>query len=364
MKKNSTDSVARTLVFPAVGQAAIDYVSRACALGEQVICAAAHGASDEGALGQPVMVLPAIYDSVFPEKFLEILHTHHPTRIFSPVASVYRFLKAFIAEHELAIDLVGDSPIKQEMLRHSQLMARARRLHPLVVSCSEPAAPPSVVDVAGILRQTSIIYGESNDEKLAALMGVFTTAPKGDVVEIGSLMGRSAFVLLSMAKKYSVGPVVTVDPWKASEAIQAESPLSFQRMVDEWDFEILREGFFVNTASLAVRDHAHLQMPSVQAFAEYASRQVLCSPWGDSFRPQGTISLIHIDGNHDYDSVSEDYRLWGSRIVPGGWLILDDYIWAHGDGPYRVGNEILQRDAGRIARAFVCGKALFICWKG
>ncbi len=48
--------------------------------------------------------------------------------------------------------------------------------------------------------------------------------------------------------------------------------------------------------------------------------------------------------------------------APPSWLVLDDYIWAHGDGPYRVGNQLLARQADRIERAFVCGKALFVRW--
>jgi len=63
--------------------------------------------------------------------------------------------------------------------------------------------------------------------------------------------------------------------------------------------------------------------------------------------------------NHDYGSVKKDCELWLDRMLPGSWLILDDYIWAHGDGPYRAGNELLLDQPERIGCAFVCGKALF-----
>ena len=45
------------------------------------------------------------------------------------------------------------------------------------------------------------------------------------------------------------------------------------------------------------------------------------------------IAVIHIDGNHDHDCCRRDCELWLTRLAPQVWLILDDYLWAHGDGP-------------------------------
>ena len=39
-------------------------------------------------------------------------------------------------------------------------------------------------------------------------------------------------------------------------------------------------------------------------------------------------------------------------------------MWSHGDGPLRVGNELIEEYAERIERAFVCGKALFMKFRG
>jgi hypothetical protein len=36
--------------------------------------------------------------------------------------------------------------------------------------------------------------------------------------------------------------------------------------------------------------------------------------------------MIHIDGGHDYDSVSADLRLWWSLLPPGGIFVCDDYF--------------------------------------
>jgi hypothetical protein len=40
--------------------------------------------------------------------------------------------------------------------------------------------------------------------------------------------------------------------------------------------------------------------------------------------------------------------------------VLDDYLWAHGNGPQRMGDLLLEARRESIDCAFVCGKALFI----
>jgi hypothetical protein len=208
------------------------------------------------------------------------------------------------------------------------------------------------------------IYGESNEEKLAAMMGIFASAPAGDVVEIGSLMGRTAFVLLYLARRHRIGPLLTVDPWRSVNAVQRDSPGSIQALVEEWDFEALRAGFFVNMAPFMAADHAHLRMPSEQAFPVYAEGEPLQAPNSVRVSYSGRIAVLHIDGNHDYEAVRKDCDLWLDRLAPGAWLILDDYVWAHGDGPRRVGDQVLDRYRLQIERAFVCGKALFVKLNG
>ena len=361
---SSLGTVDATLVFPAVGQAAIDYLSRAKGRMESVVCAASVASTDVDSHWGECHRLPSIYEDAFAEKFLTLVRERGVSRVFCPVASVHDFMRRFIATHKIALELIGDSPIQQQIERHRQLMARATNYLTTVEACAEGGEPLSLIEVAGILRQASLIYGESNDEKLAAMMGVFATAPAGDVIEIGSLMGRSAFVLMYLAWRYRVGSILTVDPWQSFAAIQHDSPVEFQALVDEWDFEVLSEGFAVNMVPLRSADHAHLRMQSEQGFAIYSSGAVIQSRLKHEVPFCGKVAVIHIDGNHDYASVKKDCELWLSRMLPGAWLILDDYLWAHGDGPYRAGNELLIEQSEHVEKAFACGKALFVKFRG
>jgi Methyltransferase domain len=349
-----------TLVFPAVNQAAVNYLSAARDRGELTVCAASVACDEIAAEWGGLHRLPSIYEDDFPQRFLSLVTLHSIERLFCPVASVHIFMRRFIAAHRLDVELIGQSPVRQQVEQHRQLMARARRLLPLVELCANGAPALSLLEVAGVLRQASLIYGESNDDKLAGVMGIFANAPAGDVVEIGSLMGRSAFVLLYLAWRYRIGPLLTIDPWMPDTAIQRESPDWVQAFGDEWDFEALSEGFFVNMIPFGAHRHAHVRLDSEHAFKIYACGEAILSPMGGRIDYSGKIAVIHIDGNHDYDCVRKDCGLWLDKMLPESWLILDDYIWSHGDGPYRVGNELLHDQPDRVRCAFVCGKALFV----
>lgn len=360
---NISQDTSTTLVFPAVNQAALDYLNAARHRGERTVCAASVSSDLIEAEWGEVHHLPSIYDDDFPQHFLSLVTARSIRRLFCPISTVYVFMGRFIAVHRLDIELIGQSPVRQQVEQHRQLMARARRLQPFVELCADGAPALSLLELAGVLRQVSLIYGESNDDKLAAMMGIFARSSTGDVVEIGSLMGRSAFVLLYLAWRYRTGPVLTIDPWQADICVQRESPDSLQGVADEWDFEVLSEGFFVNMVPLRTDDHAHLRMPSENAFEVYASGEAILSQMNRQIAYSGKIAVIHIDGNHDYDCVRRDCELWLDRLLPQSWLILDDYIWAHGDGPYRMGNELLRDKWDRIECSFVCGKALFVKFK-
>lgn len=357
--KNSENN-GTTMVFPAVGQAALEYVKTLKQTGGSVICAASvmdeEIAAEAGALFQ----LPSIHDVHFESAFIALVNRHNISRLLCPVSTVHAFMTRFLPAHKLAIELVGQSPVQKQIEQHRDLRTRAGYLMPLIKSCADGAPTLSSLEVAGVLRQAGLIYGESNDAKLAAMMGIFARAPKGDVIEIGSLMGRSAFVLLYLARRFGIGPLLTVDPWEAAECIQSESPSSLQLVTDEWDYEVLCEGFLTNMVPFQNGDHAHLRQPSEKAFAKYLEGKEVSSLTGAPVNFSQKIAVIHIDGNHDYTNVKVDCSLWLERMLPGSWLILDDYVWSHGDGPSRVGNELLQQRLDRIECAFVCGKALFV----
>jgi hypothetical protein len=77
-------------------------------------------------------------------------------------------------------------------------------------------------------------------------------------------------------------------------------------------------------------------------------------------RYRGQIAFLHIDGNHDFNAVSEDVSSWSGLVRPAGWIIVDDYVWPFGDGPRQVADSLLAKDPGAFERAFVVDGALFL----
>ncbi|MDX2113022.1 MAG: class I SAM-dependent methyltransferase [Alphaproteobacteria bacterium] len=355
-----------TLVFPALGQAARDYHAAAQARGERLVAASSVRDSTMEAIFSTMHLLPYVHEDDFSEKFLKLIEREGIARVFAPVASVHAFLEQFIRQHQLETTLVGASPIRAQVEVYRDLLMRAEAASEWMRHlCDDAALLPARTVIAAAIRHYSLIYGESNDDKLAAMMAIFTSAPKGDVVEIGSLMGKSLSVLLFMAQRFATGAVLSVDPLAPSHSKHQDPQAALMSSMDaHWDYDILREALAMNLLPAASGDFNYLRLPSKQGYEHYCSSPMVSSEEFGAVNYCGRIAVLHIDGNHDMEQVSLDASLWPQRLAPGGWLILDDYLWAHGDGPMRVGDQLLSAHSDQIARSFVCGKALFVQWTG
>lgn len=353
------------LVFPATHPAGREYVGAARERGEHVIAASSvFDPETEEELGQ-LLRLPHVHAAEFPAQFLALLQQYQVSSIYSPVAVVYSWLDKFVRENRIPVRLIGDSPVKREMRRFDGLMEKAGRYKPFIDACSDGSCDLSVLEIASVFKLANGIYGESNDQKIAAMMAIFSSAPKGDVIEIGTLAGKSASVLALLARRYGTGHVLVVDPWLAGPATQHDSPEAVRvDVVNEWDYETFPKNFTINLLPAGLGILNYLRLESVKAFEVFRNSPEVSTPIFGKVAYQGRAAVIHIDGNHDYSHVRQDCELWLQLLAPDGWLILDDYLWAHGDGPYRVGNALLTARAHEIERSFVCGKALFIKFGG
>lgn len=215
----------------------------------------------------------------------------------------------------------------------------------------------SPAESAGFLRAAFSIHGESYETKLFAMTEAARRMPPGDIVEIGCLFGRSAAYLGMLSHRYDLGSILCIDPWKKEETGQGVEILDAAGIISELQ---TRLAFEINVAPYAFGRLNYIQATSRVGAKHYRPGLVVETEMLGRTNYEGRIGLLHIDGNHEYDHVSQDAQTWIPHVKPGGWIILDDYEWDWGDGPRRVGDAFLRDNAARIWTHFVAGHALFI----
>jgi hypothetical protein len=75
------------------------------------------------------------------------------------------------------------------------------------------------------------------------------------------------------------------------------------------------------------------------------------------------ISFIYLDGNHDYKVVSKQLALLKDKMLPGGCILCDDYLWPVCDGVKRAADEFVERYAGLIERTELLDENLAIYFR-
>ena len=78
-----------------------------------------------------------------------------------------------------------------------------------------------------------------------------------------------------------------------------------------------------------------------------------------SFR--GSIRLLFVDGDHEYEGVSRDLLAWSAHVGEGGVIVLHDV--GEWEGPTRVACELLAQGYVRLGQSGTA-LALVRCGRG
>lgn len=344
-----------TLIFPAGLPGAQRYREQAQAAGQHVMGASslafdpASGAYDDWA------TLPYVHEAAFADALGELLGSRGVTAIYTPHEVVSGVLADILPRVAPGVRLIEANPLLGVEAGYRRSLAKAEAAPDWL---DAPGERLSAIERAGLVRLVDTIPGMTDYDKIDAVIEVMRTVPAGDVVEIGSWWGRSAALLLLLARRYAIGPVLCVDPWRSDCLDQGVAVLdqASARADTDHAFDI----FQMNLLPLVQGDLNYIRASSADAAARYQPGLTITTPGFGTTRLGGSIALLHIDGNHGYDQVAADARLWTPWVRPGGWIIFDDYVWAFGNGPRRVGDAFLQANASQVARSFVIGTALFV----
>jgi hypothetical protein len=355
-----------TLVFPVSTPDGRAYLRQALERGDRVVGASCDTADPTGGTA-PWARLPLVHEPGFLAAFLDLVRTYDITRIHASAHMVHAALSDMLRDGELAhLRIVNRSALEQEFARWDDIFARAEHWRGLIAALAPARTAPDPPFLAGVIRLAFDLFGESYDDKLAALLACLLDAPDGDIVEIGALFGRSASVLLSGRSLGAAERSLFVfDPWSSEAGAQQDLPEAMQAYTRAAGLERVAHAFEATFAALAPRGGmTAYRTPSASGCAIYrgeadgeAVRLLKANP---PPKPCGRIALLHIDGNHDGPCAAEDVALWSPMVAPGGWVAIDDYCWRYGDGPKRAGDALLDRWGEGVARAYVAGDCLFI----
>ncbi|HEX8569284.1 MAG TPA: class I SAM-dependent methyltransferase [Caulobacteraceae bacterium] len=349
------------LVFPGGLPDALSFRAAAAARGCSVVGASSLGWDAASDVYDAWERLPYVHEDGFAPALADLLRRRRVDAIYAPHGVVAGRLSEILGELSPDTRLIDARPLLDKEQAYRELRARVEALPAgdwFQGSPVEPKPRLSGLELAGLLRLVDTVPGMSDRDKIAAVVEMMRHAPPGDVVEIGSWWGRSAALFVWLARRYGVGPVLCVDPWLSEALPQGVAVLDRASAAHDTD-EALRI-FEINLAPLAQGGLNYLRTYSAEGAGRYTPGLTVETEAFGATRYSGEIAVLHIDGNHAYERVEEDARLWTPLVKPGGWIIFDDYVWAFGDGPKQVGDAFIEENAERVALSFVIGTALFV----
>lgn len=309
------------------------------------------------------LFLPYITHPGFDEALKQAIMEFGIGGIYSPNPVVWGYLNSKLKDIAPAVALVNESPVGAELsgYRAARAWARSRLDQPLPVASALPLqAHLSEIELASLFRHAELIPGMCDREKFCALYEISRRSPAGDVVEIGSWWGKSAFILARLARCYGIGNLLCVDPWSNEHLVQNDEKGLVDAESARLDAEEALAVFEMNLLPYSANHVNYLRMPSTDGAKHYHEHRGATTASFGTTSYCGHIAILHIDGNHSYAAAKADIASWSRFVIDGGWIIVDDYIWPYGDGPQRAGDEFLVENKDRIDVAFVMGGALFI----
>ncbi len=349
-------------VFPAGMPEALDFAVAARLEGHRIVGGSSLYHDPASAEYDRWIRLPLLGHEDFDRKFMHCIREESISRVCVSHHVAWTRIKELLARHEPGVAVVNPSPSALMRARHGLARRQTGRLGAgLEIPAPDGNDALSRLELLSLVTHAQRIFGHSDDQKIAALATVAARLPKGDIVEIGSKAGRSAFVLGWLARRYDIGTLLCIDPWSRDAASrQVESSAIVRQHAGDNDYDLIFECYISNMLAYLYGTVNYIRKTSDEAVSIYRADRCIETVELGRVEYTGRIACLHVDGNHDYEYARRDIRQWSEWLLPGGWLIVDDYHWAFGDGPQRAADEWLSEHERQCDCAFVVGGALFV----
>jgi predicted O-methyltransferase YrrM len=180
-----------------------------------------------------------------------------------------------------------------------------------------------IIEIKAFHAQASIVPGMTSTRELEALynLAYFQDLP-GNVIEIGSWLGKSTSYLAMATKAADNGIVFAIDTFKGNLSAINQYTGSLEKN------QTILSAFKSNMKLLGLADQV-VPVPGKNV------------RWRPKFSKQ--VRLIFIDACHDYESVFEDANLWADLVKKGGYLCFHDHS-PNFPGVVRATQEFLQKN--------------------
>ncbi len=164
-----------------------------------------------------------------------------------------------------------------------------------------PSGFVATIPDAAVKRAFEYSSGMMDDAELSCLAGAalaYPWPPGALVVEIGSYEGTTAaFLAETLLDAGHENHIVSIDPFERAPTSPGNPHGSYEKYI-----QTMRDR--------GLEDRC---VPLI-AFSQHAAAAV-----------PDRIGLLIVDGNHEYESVERDLALYAPKVLPGGFILLDDY---------------------------------------
>lgn len=185
----------------------------------------------------------------------------------------------------------------------------------------------TLLQITEILYSVSCLFGESHTSKVFHFIDILEQCPKGGtVIEAGALMGKQSVALALLGQIYEYKELLIVDPWSINEAPQQdahETVTDFPKLL-KWDC-------IKRICETHINNHRYQNVRVIQNTIENEAKNI------------SNISFIHLDGNHDYKAVTAQLDLLKNKMLSGGCILCDDYLWPISDSVKRAVDEFIEK---------------------
>lgn len=160
------------------------------------------------------------------------------------------------------------------------------------------------------------IHGWCSFEKASKFVELILKEKPQLCVEIG-VFGGSSLIPQALALKTYEGKIVGIDPWKNEAALESMIDETHKDWWAKLNLEDIYKHCNENINKFGVKSNCTL----IRDKAENVVSTFL----------NGSIDLLHIDGNHSEELSYKDATLYLPKVKSGGFIFFDDIYWTEGD---------------------------------